>query len=119
MATRVAVVGSCASGKTSVVARLRGHGIDAWAVAQEHSAIQELWRHLGPDRLVFLDTTIQTVRARRQDDNWPEWIFNLQQERLADARANADVVVPTDGLTLDDVVATILEALDRRASTAG
>ena len=111
MATRVAVVGSCASGKTSVVARLREHGLDAWAVAQEHSAIQELWRHLGPDRLVFLDTTIQTVRARRQDDNWPEWIFDLQQERLADARANADVIVPTDDLTLDQVVVTILQAL--------
>ena len=111
MALRVAVVGSCASGKTSVVARLREHQIDAWAVAQEHSAIQELWRHLGPDRLVFLDTTIETVRIRRQDDNWPEWIFNLQQERLADARHHADVIVPTDDLTLDDVVARILRAL--------
>ena len=110
---RVAVVGSCASGKTSVVALLQQHGVDAWAVAQEHSAIPELWRHLGPDRLVFLDTTIQTVRERRQDDNWPEWIFNLQQERLADARANADVIVTTDDLTLDDVVTTILVTLDR------
>lgn len=108
MAVRVAVVGSCASGKTSVVARLREHGIDAWAVAQEHSAIQELWRHLGPDLLVFLDTTIAAVRSRRDDDHWPEWIFNVQQERLASARAHADVLVSTDELTLDEVVATIL-----------
>jgi hypothetical protein len=109
MTVRVAVVGSCASGKTSVVARLREHGIDAWAVAQEHSAIQELWRHLGPDRLVFLDTTLATVRARRDDDNWPEWIFRVQQERLANARMHADVFVPTDTLSLDEVVSTILD----------
>jgi hypothetical protein len=111
MALRVAVVGPCASGKTSVVARLREHDIDAWAVAQEHSGIPELWRHLGPDRLVYLDTTVQTVRVRRDDDNWPEWIFKLQQERLANARAHADILVMTDDLTLDDVVATILHRL--------
>jgi molybdopterin-guanine dinucleotide biosynthesis protein len=111
MALRVAVVGSCASGKTSVVARLREHDIDAWAVAQEHSGIPDLWRHLGPERLVFLDTKLHTVRARRDDENWPEWIFNVQQERLSDARTHADVVVMTDDLTLDDVVITILHKL--------
>jgi len=111
MAIRVAVVGSCASGKTSVVARLIEHGIDAWAVAQEHSAIQELWRHLGPDRLVYLDVSLASIRRRRSDDNWPDWIYDLQQGRLANARANADVIVPTDHLTLDEVVATILDGL--------
>ncbi len=113
MALRVAVVGSCASGKTSVVARLREHGIDAWAVAQEHSGIPDLWRHLGPERLVFLDTTLRTVRLRRDDDNWPEWIFAVQQERLDHARSHADVLVTTDDLILDDVVAAILHGLSR------
>ncbi|HEX5165738.1 MAG TPA: hypothetical protein VFV93_10105, partial [Thermomicrobiales bacterium] len=108
MVTRVAVVGSCASGKSSVVARLREQGVEAWAVAQEHSAIAALWRHQQPDILVFLDTTLATVRARRDDDNWPAWIFTVQQERLANARANADLIVPTDDLTLDEVVETIL-----------
>ncbi len=111
MAIRVAVVGSCAAGKTSVVARLREHGIDAWAVAQEHSGIPELWRHLGPDRLVYLDTMLETVRRRRDDDNWPEWIFNVQQERLENAREYADVRVATDALSLDEVVAAILSGL--------
>ena len=111
MALRVAVVGPCASGKTSVVARLREHGIDAWAVAQEHSAIPELWRHLGPDQIVFLDTTLDAVRKRRGDDNWPEWIFTVQQERLASARTHADVLVMTDALALDEVVSMILREL--------
>jgi hypothetical protein len=111
MAIRVAVVGSCASGKTSVVARLRENGVDAWAVAQEHSAIAELWRHLGPDRLVFLDTTLATVRSRRHDPNWPEWIFDVQQERLANARNSADVIISTDTKSLDDVVVAVLNGL--------
>lgn len=111
MALRVAVVGSCASGKTSVVAGLREHGVNAWAVAQEHSAIAELWRHLGPDRLVFLDASLATVRLRRGDPNWPEWIYNVQHERLANARANADVIVATDTLSLDEVVANALHGL--------
>jgi cytidylate kinase len=115
MASRIAVVGSCASGKSSVVARLREHGLDAWAVAQEHSGIQALWRRLEPNTLVFLDTTLATVRARRNDDNWPAWIFAVQQERLAGARANADVIVATDELSLDEVVETIL----RHVSPAG
>jgi hypothetical protein len=108
MTASVAVVGSCASGKSSVVARLRERGIDAWAVAQEHSAIPTLWRHLNPDMLVFLDTTLAAVRARRNDDRWPAWIFEVQQERLANARANADLLVATDDLPLDAVVETIL-----------
>jgi shikimate kinase len=112
MAMRVAVVGSCASGKTTIVARLREHGIDAWAVAQVHSAIAELWRHLGPDRLVFLDTILETVRARRGDDNWPGWIFDLQQERLLNARTHADVIVDTNDRSVDEIVATILRELE-------
>lgn len=111
MEPRVAVVGSCASGKTSVVARLREEGIDAWAVAQEHSGIPELWLHLDPERLVFLDTTLETVRQRRNDENWPDWIFRLQQQRLENARQRADIIVTTDHLSLEDVVATIVAEL--------
>lgn len=111
MALRVAVVGYCASGKTSVVAGLRDRGVDAWAVAQEHSGIQELWRHLNPDRLVFLDVSLATLRQRRNDDRWPAWIYDVQHERLADARDHADVWVETDTLTLDQVVNVVLSEL--------
>lgn len=108
---RVAVVGPCASGKSSVVARLRAHGLDAYAVAQEHSVVVELWRHLAPDRVVFLDTALATVRQRRGDDSWPAWIYQTQQERLASARAHADVVVETDQLDLEQVVGVVLVGL--------
>ena len=108
---RVAVVGTCASGKTSVVAALRDYGLDAYAVAQEHSAITALWRHLEPDRLVYLDNRLETIQRRRNDDSWPDWIYQLQLERLHDAREQADVVIATDDLDIDETVRHILTAL--------
>ncbi len=111
---RVAVVGTCASGKTSVVAALRERGIDAYAVAQEHSAIATLWQHLEPDRLVYLDNRLDTVRRRRDDDSWPEWIYQLQQQRLRNARDQANVVVKTDDLDIDEIVSRILGDLEKR-----
>ena len=62
---RVAVVGHCASGKSTLVSALRAHGYDANAVAQEHSAVSWLWRHAEPDVLIYLDAALETVRARR------------------------------------------------------
>jgi hypothetical protein len=109
---RVAIVGTCASGKSSVVARLRARGIDAFAVAQEHSVISELWNHREPDHVVLLEVKLATVRARRDDPDWPEWIYDLQQERLVSAREHASAIIQTDDLGLDDVVAAILSALE-------
>ncbi len=107
----VAVVGCCASGKSSVVAALRQAELNAWSVAQEHSAIAELWKHLAPDRLVYLDVSLETLRRRRDNDQWPSWIYDVQHERLANARQHADVVIDTDDLTIDQIVAIIRREL--------
>lgn len=101
---RVAVVGHCASGKSSVVAGLRAQGFESYSVAQEHSEIRDLWAHLEPDRVLFLDVSLEVIRQRRDNPVWPEWIYAAQQERLEDARDNADLVVDTDNLTVDEVV---------------
>jgi broad-specificity NMP kinase len=108
---RVAVVGTCASGKSSVVAALRDRGFDAYAVAQEHSAIPTLWAHLAPDRVVFLEASLATVRQRRHADAWPEWIYAVQRERLDDARANADVIIATDDLSVDAIADEVIAAV--------
>jgi gluconate kinase len=105
---RIAVVGTCASGKSSVVAELRQRGYDAYSVAQEHSAISRLWAHLSPDRVVYLEVELQTLRRRRDDMAWPEWIYHLQIERLESARQHADIVLATDELTVSEIVDTIL-----------
>lgn len=112
---RVAIVGGCASGKSSVVAALRERGVAAYAVAQEHSQIRDLWRHQLPDALVLLDASLETVRRRRADPAWPEWIYTVQQERLADARAHADLVLATDQRDQQALADEIVRLLARRA----
>ncbi|MBP9503378.1 MAG: hypothetical protein KBF17_14555, partial [Candidatus Promineofilum sp.] len=47
---RVAVVGPCASGKSTLVAALRAAGYDARHPAQEHSFVKDMWRRrVDPD----------------------------------------------------------------------
>src|SRR6476661_7987964 len=91
---RVAVVGHCASGKSTLVGALRRSGYDAHAVAQEHSGITWLWRHADPDVLVYLDVPLATVRARRGAE-WPQAVYDAQEARLQDARAHADLILDT------------------------
>jgi deoxyadenosine/deoxycytidine kinase len=108
---RIAIVGGCASGKSSLARALRARGYDAWPVAQEHSAVQDLWRHLAPDRLVVLEASLESVRARRDDRSWPCWIWELQQQRIDHARKHADALVCTDGLSTAQVERIVLEML--------
>lgn len=110
---RVAVVGRCASGKSTIAAALRDHGYDAWPVAQEHSIVAALWNAKQPDALVLLDASLASVRERRHNPVWPDWIYELQTARLANARQNADVFVNTDGLPVADVVSVVLSGLAR------
>lgn len=108
---RVAVVGVCGSGKSTIVDGLREQGIDAYDVAQEHSVIADLWRHQFPDFLVVLTVDLETVRERRGPE-WPGWIFDLQIERLADARQHASIVVSNQDSPADATVRQIVEAIN-------
>lgn len=114
---RVVVVGPCASGKSTLAARLRAHGIDAYVCAQEHSEIESLWRHLDPDLVIALDVDLATVRARRGAE-WPETIFREQLRRLSGARAAAAVVIDTATYDADATVEIALQALSH-ATPAG
>lgn len=104
---RIVVVGPCASGKSTLVARLRILGFEAHAVAQEHSAVRELWKRKAPDVLVALDVSLDVVRARRSPD-WLEAVYMRQHERLASAYADADLIIDTAEHDVDDVVAIVL-----------
>lgn len=108
---RVAVVGRCASGKSTIAAALRDHGYDAWPVGQEHSIVPTLWNAKQPDALVFLDASLASVRQRRHNPAWPDWIYELQTARLANARDNAHVFIDTDNVEIRDVLAIVLEGL--------
>jgi hypothetical protein len=111
---RIAVVGPCASGKSTLVAALRADGYDARHPAQEHSYVKDMWRRLTkPDVLIYLDLSLEAYRQRRpRDDAGPKYL-EMQRARLAHAREHADLVVETSGMTAEEVrdrVITILRA---------
>lgn len=91
---RIVVVGPCASGKSTLVARLRDLGYEAHAVAQEHSAVRDLWKRKDPDVLIALDVSLDVVRARRSP-GWLEAVYQRQHERLASAYTAADLIIDT------------------------
>lgn len=113
----VVVVGPCGSGKSTLVARLRAQGYTARTVAQEHSHINELWKHGGvPDALIVLDASPATITRRRQN-HFPQWLYSAQIERLRSARTHATLYLHTDRLSPGEIQRRVLEhlrALPRR-----
>lgn len=112
---RVAVVGHCAAGKSTLVGALRRLGYDAHAVAQEHSGISWLWRHSGCDVLIYLEVPLATVRARRGEE-WPQAVYDAQEARLTDAREHADLILDTSKESIADVTTRTVAYLQKRAS---
>jgi energy-coupling factor transporter ATP-binding protein EcfA2 len=109
---KIVVVGPCASGKSTLVAALRGLGYDAHVSGQEHSEIATLWQHSQPDVLIALDVDIAAVRNRR-GDSWPEWLHDLQVQRLGDASRAADLMIDTTTLSPQIVVDRVVAYLER------
>jgi cytidylate kinase len=108
----VAVVGPCASGKSTLVAALRVAGYEARQPAQEHSYVPDMWRRLvDPDVLIYLDLSYAAYRQRRpKDDAGPEYL-KMQRARLGHARAHANLVIDTSRLTAEAVATRVLAAL--------
>ena len=108
---RVAVVGPCASGKSTLTAALRAAGYEARMPAQEHSYVADMWRRLvDPDVLIYLDITYEALLARRPHFGEPEYLAR-EKARLRHARAHADLVVDTSQLTADEVRAVVMSFL--------
>jgi thymidylate kinase len=110
----VVVIGPCVSGKSTVAAALRERGIEAHSVAQEHSVVPDLWRNQRPHLLVYLDVSYEEA-ARRRDISWGPERHEGQKHFMRPARAATDLIISTDGLSVEDVVALILEALTGRS----
>lgn len=108
---RVVVVGVCAAGKSTLVARLRQAGYDARSCAQEHSYVPDMWRRVArPQALVYLDASLATVN-RRLGTAFEEAYLAVQRQRLAHARAHCDVYVATDTLDPAGVCTQVMAAL--------
>ena len=109
---KVVVVGPCAAGKSTLVTALRALGYDAHVSGQEHSEIATLWQHSEPDVLIALHVDISAVRARR-GDGWPEWLHDLQVQRLAAASRAANLAIDTSVLSPQSVVDHVVAFLKR------
>ncbi len=109
---KIVVVGPCAAGKSTLVAALRTLGYDAHVSGQEHSEIATLWQHSQPDVLIALDVDISAVRDRR-GGSWPEWLHDLQVQRLASASRAADLAIDTTTLSTQAVFARVIAYLER------
>ncbi|WP_196594064.1 hypothetical protein [Pectinatus sottacetonis] len=100
---KIAVVGICASGKSTLVSGLRTLGYNAYNLAQEHSCIKKLWQKRHPDILILLDADLITVQQRRRK-SWTQHHIDLQHKRLSDAKINCDLYLETSNLTINDVL---------------
>lgn len=102
----IGIVGPCAAGKTTLGKGLRAHGFNARPILQEHSYVPTMWQRITrPDVLIYLEADLQTIRWRRHDPEFPAGLLAEELDRLRHARAHADIVICTDHLTPDEVLA--------------
>lgn len=101
---RLAVVGPCSAGKTTLVEALRAAGYEVRHVAQEHSYVKDMWQRLTrPDILIYLDVNYATALARRPHTTGSPAYLAEQARRLSHAREHCDFYLDTSALTPAEV----------------
>jgi len=105
----IGVVGPCGSGKSTLIAGLEKLGYHCRHIAQEHSYVQAMWQIITkPDLLIYLHANFENSTARRKL-NWLKRDYDEQIRRLNHARDHAHLVIDTDSLTPDEVLAKALD----------
>jgi cytidylate kinase len=113
----IGVVGPCGSGKSTLTDGLARLGYRSRHIAQEHSYVKDMWLRLtNPDILVFLDASWATT-CKRLNLDWTEAEWQEQQFRLRHAREHADLVLETDGLSIEAVLARVLSFVESKFSS--
>jgi hypothetical protein len=109
----IVVVGPCAAGKTTLVKGLIARGYaGARLVAQEHSGVRNLWARRGrPNVLIYLDVQVAMMNRRQGRTDWTDEARAEQLLRLANARRECDLVLPTDDLTIPQVLEAAVQFL--------
>lgn len=112
----VGVVGPCGSGKSTLTKALEERGFRTRHIAQEHSYVKDMWQRLtDPDVLIYLHVSYETAAARKAL-RWKPAEYQEQLRRLRHAREHADLVIDTDELLPEELVARALAFLDVIAS---
>ncbi|MBS1253150.1 MAG: hypothetical protein MAG451_02198 [Anaerolineales bacterium] len=101
---RIAVVGPCGSGKSTLTRQLKARGFRVHEPAQEHSGVPDMWQRLtDPDVLIYLDAELSTIAQRRRIQ-WGQGYLDKLNRRLRHARRHAHLYLPTDGLTPAEIL---------------
>jgi deoxyadenosine/deoxycytidine kinase len=109
---KIAIVGPCAAGKSTLEINLKKLGYDAHAIAQEHSGVQTMWQRITrPDLVIYLDANIATINARRKA-NWEPAYLAEMNRRLTHARTHADFFLDTNNLSIDLVLTHVRAFLE-------
>ena len=104
----IGVVRPCGSGKSTLIAGLTTAGFLGRHIAQEHSYVPYMWKRItNPDLLIYLNASFETC-TRRRKLNWSDEDYLEQLRRLAHARQNADLIIETDLLSLDEVLSHLI-----------
>ncbi len=105
------VVGPCGSGKSTLIAGLERVGYRCRHIAQEHSYVPSMWQKIAhPDFLIFLNASFEICTQRRKL-NWQMEDYAEQQRRLSHARQHANIIIETDQLSPEDILAQVLSLL--------
>jgi deoxyadenosine/deoxycytidine kinase len=111
----IGIVGPCGAGKSTLIAGLENAGFRCRHIAQEHSYVPYMWKRItNPDFLIFLNASFE-VATRRRRLNWTEADYAEQQRRLAHAHEHADLIIETDPLSPQDVLARAIRFLGTKA----
>lgn len=113
---QIGVVGPCAAGKTTLINGLKNRGYQARHIAQEHSYVKDMWQRItNPELLIFLDVSFE-VSMQRNWMNWTESDYLEQLRRLEHARSHAGLIIDTNHLTPEQVLAQVLCFLEDQAT---
>lgn len=111
---RIAIVGPCASGKTSLARALQKLGWSARQIAQEHSYVQDMWLRLTrPDILIYLHAGFETCTLRK-NLSWTQGDYDEQLRRLRHAREHCDLFFDTDQRDTAEILHDVERALAGR-----
>jgi len=104
----IGVVGPCGSGKSTLIAGLEKRGYRCRHIAQEHSYVKHMWQRItNPDVLIFLECAYKNSTSRR-NLNWLPADHEEQLRRLSHAHEHADIIIDTNHLNPDEVLAQAL-----------
>ncbi len=114
---KIAVVGNCAAGKTTLVKGLKEQGYTkAYNVPQEHSVVVKFWQRYNPDLLIFLSCSLEVARQRRPKIQWGQERLEEQKKKLQHAFEHKDIYINTDNLSIDNVLDIALKEIKERMS---